>query len=465
MKNIWKSILLAFMAVTFAGCSEDLNEDPDPNSNPDPEIPQTFDPISFQMDIGPYGGDLELSDESGNTVRLTILPGALTDTVGITLTLLGQTKDLPMETRELRTFRVEPENLNLYKPGLITIAYANSKPDIEAAGVFRVHDDQQVSPCLEHVYSGSEQTVTAGFLKGGEFAEGELSVEQATDQLGLLYSSLGFALKSSVVSETGKAVYTEDCSQFKEEWDDWRGDIGAILKLLEILFDKGYYNNHPAGKTLEDDIQELCDKVVSKAASDILNMPKPADPCCRDYKITIGSLLQSMMLLGCESPMYDQVEDRFNDFLEECKTYVVINSYLNVSSGGFTVETSGVVQVTIKDTEDGNATVEGSGSLEVSGNASAGGKCSATISGTTMVQVSGSRDAANFFNLDLNTNQIATMVTKCPDFEQETPLTGGGTQNVVLSPYNGYSITIEEPVDEGTFTMEVTLMNPYTDLP
>ena len=83
MKPIWKTLLLVLLAVTFSGCPEENNEDPDPNGQ------ETFDPLSMQMDIGPYGGELELTDEYGNTVRLTILPGALTDTVGFTLTLLG----------------------------------------------------------------------------------------------------------------------------------------------------------------------------------------------------------------------------------------------------------------------------------------------------------------------------------------------------------------------------------------
>ena len=459
MKPIWKTLLLVLLAVTFSGCPEENNEDPDPNGQ------ETFDPLSMQMDIGPYGGELELTDEYGNTVRLTILPGALTDTVGFTLTLLGEIKELPIETRELRTFTVEPVDLNLYIPGQITIEYADAKQDIEEAGIFRVEDDQRVAPCLDHEYSAEDQSVRACFLKGGEFAEGEISLDQAKGQMDLFIASLGVDWKSSTAANAGETGYAEDCSQFKETWEEGEGDIGALLQLMEILFRKGYYDE-PGGRTLEDDIKDLCDKIVSSAARNILEMPKPSDPCCRDYKYTIASLLQSMMLLGCEGSTYDQVDDRFKENLQECKTYVIISSSLNVSAGGFTVETSGVVQVTIKDTEGGNASVTGSGSLEVSGKASAGGQCSSTISGTTHVQVSGTRDAAYFFNLDLVTAQIATMVTICPDnYRVETPLTGGGTRNVVLSPHNGYSITIEEPVDEGSFTMEVSLMNPYTDLP
>ena len=132
---------------------------------------------------------------------------------------------------------------------------------------------------------------------------------------------------------------------------------------------------------------------------------------------------------------------------------------MNIQGGGFVVITTCVVPITVMTSDEaGMAPVEGSGTLTVGG--STDGVCTNTVSGSTLADVTGTRDAAYIYVLTISTEQNAILTTVCPDRTLEAPLVGSGARIITLSIDNGFSVTIEEPLDEGTFTMEITLENP-----
>ena len=111
--------------------------------------------------------------------------------------------------------------------------------------------------------------------------------------------------------------------------------------------------------------------------------------------------------------------------------------------------------------------VEGSGTLVVSGDGSAGGPCSATFGGETLATVVGNRNAALSYHLNIVTQQNAMMTTVCPGIPPvQTPLVGEDIlTEVILSVANGFTENREMEVDEGTYQIEIMLHHPYTVLP
>ncbi len=306
--------------------------------------------------------------------------------------------------------------------------------------------------------------MTATTLFFGEFAEGTMTLEQVNTQFDLLISSLGISWKKSQQSMQQETPALSDCGIYKEAWDNWKESIGGFLSFFELRIMWGHYDNLPPGQnTLEEDLKLLCENVVGKGVQEVLDMGMPEDPCCRDYRHTIASMLESMMFLDCDqNPVYDLVDDRFNEVLNDCSASLTINSEMNIQGGGFVVLTTGVVPITVMTSDDaGMAPVEGSGTLSVGG--SVEGSCTNTIGGTTIATITGTRDAAHIYLLTIMTQQNAVLTSVCPDRTITTALVGSGSRTITLSEANGFSVTIDELVDEGTFTMEITLENSYTD--
>ena len=130
------------------------------------------------------------------------------------------------------------------------------------------------------------------------------------------------------------------------------------------------------------------------------------------------------------------------------------------------ISTSGDVPIILAAGSNNMAIVAGTGTLAVSGNAWPGFDCEGFISGVTLVEVFGYRDAAYTYELTLTTTQNAVLTVKCSDKPDEvTPLPGSDTKEVTLSSANGYSVKIEESDDDYEFVMNIELMNPYMSLP
>jgi hypothetical protein len=133
----------------------------------------------------------------------------------------------------------------------------------------------------------------------------------------------------------------------------------------------------------------------------------------------------------------------------------------NTESGGMVITASGTVPLTIINTGVNEATVAGTGTLQVSGTADAGGACSGEVIGETYVAVTGTRDAASTYDLTLSLNQIAVLIVICPDGSGgDSQLIGSDSKEVRLSKSNGYLVT-EQGVDNGTtWVSEVSLDQP-----
>ncbi|MFO7933343.1 MAG: hypothetical protein R6U78_04590 [Bacteroidales bacterium] len=459
MKRTPVSIFVLLIAVLICGgCSED---------KPDPEQqPVDVEDISTSAEITPYGGELQATDESGNVVTVNFPPCALMDTTTVTLIILGTHKELPIEERQVRAFEIRSADLVLYEPALISIDYQESTEGIEGAAIFRLRSDELLVPLSDHEYPSGNSTVKAATMVPGIFAEGKMTVEQINSQLDLLESSMGITLKSTGASPGNTNILSSGCEEYKAVWDDWAETAGGFLKFFEMRELTGYYDDLPPGeRTFEEDCEKVCENIIEEGVRDVLDLGEHDDPCCREYAQTIESMMGALMQCGSQTATFDRMNERYNTVHDQCHTYLDITVEVNIESQGLLIMTSGEVMITLEGTGDGEATVTGNGELTVAGTGDAGGPCTSTISGQNFVSVTGTRDAAYIYTLTLNMNQVAMMVTVCPDFVTETPLVGGSSKEVTLGPGNGFYLFETEELDEGTANTQVTLHNPYIYVP
>lgn len=421
--------------------------------------------ISTAADITSEGGVLQISDEFGNKITVTFPPGAVLDTVSATLTLRGPYKNLPVDERQLRTFEIGPRDIKLYRPAEITVEYHTSLEAIIESALFHVQTESWLIPLSDHAYAEDNMSISAKTMHFGEFAEGRMTLDQVNAQFDLLLVNLGITWNSTAKSVRAIEKVFADEDDHKKTWDGWRKMAGGFVTFFYLKEMHGWYDSGQTSR--QEDQDKLCEKVLNAAVKEVLDLPLPEDLCDRDYTFTVASMVHDMEILGCESaPEYARLNERFDQTLINCASSLVINTALNIESGGFEILTSGTVPIFTTTHISNNATVEGSGTLTVSGSANAGGACSGVISGETAVDVNGNRDAAYTYTLTLNTYQTAVLTTTCPGMAPVvTPLEGAGVQEFTLSLANNFSYTSEEPVEGGTFMMDVVLMNPYTSLP
>lgn len=424
--------------------------------------------ISATADITAYGGVLQVIDESGNLVTITFPPGAVMDTTTVSLTLLGERKDLPIGERLLRSFEIRPLDINLYEPVVITIEYNTPISEIEKSALFRLRSDEWLTPLSDHSYSDDNRSLSASTLFFGDFAEGKMNLAQLNTQIDLLVSSLdslwGNSLKAAA---TGSHISCNGLIH-RAIWYACKDMAGSFISLYNQRNQREYYDDLEEGEnTYEEDMESICTDVVNKGVDFILNLCIPEDLCDRNYGVTLGAMFQGMNLLGCDGSTLDLVTERFNQLLIDCATVLTITSQLNIESGGIEINTMGVIPITLTPSDNNTATIDSYGTLEVSGSGDAGGECVAEVVGETYVNVYGTRDAAYTYELQVLLAQTAVLITTCPDGSgAETPLLNDAeTKNVTLSSGNGYSKTIEDEGVGYSFVMDVELLNPFTSLP
>jgi len=421
--------------------------------------------ISATDTITINGGVLQVADESGNMIILTIPPGAVMDSSVVSLTLSGEQDDLPLDERQLRTFKIRPLDIYLYEPAMITIEYNSPVSEIEKSALFQVQSENWLIPLSDHTYADDHMSITASTLHFGDFTEGKMTLEQVNTQFDLLVSSLGITWTATAKSAVQENRASADGSSHKETWDGWKTMAGGFVTFFNLKYENGFYDN--GENNLQEDQEKLCEKVMDIAVKEVLDKPLPDDLCDRDYTHTLASMVHDMNLLGCEgSSEYARLKDRFDQTLINCASYLDIDLDVNVESGGYHMLTSGVVYVNTTTHMSNHATVEGTGKLSVSGNADAGGECTGLLSGETDVDVAGNRDAAYTFTLTLNTYQNAVLTTICPDGSSQTPLLGDGVLEISLGPANDFSYIKEEAIEGGgTYMIDIRLKNPYISLP
>jgi hypothetical protein len=456
MKSIPAMIVVFAAALLLGGCGEN---EPGPEQEEEDQFFKDVEDITASSEITPYGGEVEVTDPSGSVISFTFPPGAIRDTSEVTLTITGKYSALPIDERQIHTFKIEPSDLRLYRPAEVTIEYNSTVDDIELSAIFRLRSEELLVPLADHTYPSGSTTVTATTMIMGEFAEGKMSVEQINAQLDMLISLLGITWKGSAVPDMDPSVSASGCEEYKNTWDKGMETASSFFKYFDLLEMANQYNKMP-GRTYEEDVNKVCSNIIEPAMNEVLKLGEPTDPCCGDYAQTMEAMMQAAMGCGIGGTTLDQLNNQYNNMHSQCHTYLDITTEVNIESGGLLIMNTGEVMLSLAGIGDGEASVTGTGVLTVTGSGNYG-ECSATIAGQTFVSVTGIRDAAYVYTLTVQMDQYAMMTTVCPGIVQESSLTGGSAREITLGPGNSFSISEIEMIDEGTATVQASINNPY----
>jgi hypothetical protein len=449
------ALVFAFTAAMFMGGCADNEPEPEQQS----EFLKDVDDISSSSEITPYGGEIEVADGNGNHIEISFPPGAIRDTTTVTLTLLGTYRDLPIDERRVRVIEIGPSDLSLYRPASITIQYNKALEEIEQAAIFHLRSDELLVPLSDHEYPAGNTVISAETMILGEFTEGNMTLEQVSDQVDLLLASLGITWKGTGIAVRDQAGLASGCEEYKASWDSWMMCASGLLKLFEMWQLKGHYGE-PGRGSFDEDVNRVCSDIIEPAINDVLDQGEPADPCCSDYAHTIEAMMQAALACGMGGPTLDNMNAAYDKVHSECHTYLDITTEVDIESTGLLIMTTGEVMLSLAGIGDGEASVTGTGELTVAGSGHYD-QCSSTISGQTFAAVTGIRDAAYVYTLTVQLDQYAIMVTVCPQIVDERQLTGGSSREITLGPGNGFSIVENEIIDEGTATVQASINNPY----
>lgn len=429
------------------------------------DFPINKDIISATAEITIEGGALQVIDESGNIIKLNFPPGAVMDTTTVSLTLLGEHKDLPIYERKMRTFEISPADLSLNRPVEVSIEYNTEISEIEHIALFQVRSEDFLLPLGDHVYSDDNKILNASTLILGEFTEGNMSLEQINELFDLLSSLMGISWETAAKSSAEESQTFSNGGLHKEIWNEQETKAKGSLTLIDQKFVKKPGDEPPGNDpSPEEMIEKLCKTVIHDAVQEILDLGLPDNPCDRDYITTIYRMKERMMALNCTGDDLNRVNEAYEQILVNCHTHVSIYTELDIESGGLMVYSDGVVQIFNTSSAMHTAIVEGSGSLRVYGGTDIVGDCIGTVSGSTQVEVSGSRDGAFTYYLTIDTDQDALLTTVCKHGTNETALAGEGSRVVKLSKANEYTVNTTEQVGDGIFKVQVQLINPYTTI-
>jgi hypothetical protein len=166
-----------------------------------------------------------------------------------------------------------------------------------------------------------------------------------------------------------------------------------------------------------------------------------------------------------EDPVFNDLNPKFNEAHVNCSTRLTFFSEMNIGDAELTINTQGVVLLEMNTNPENTFNFSGNGLLKVTGSLASPVDCSGFVTGFTEVNVKGTGNNENIIELNVATAQHAMLVTVCPEYTVETPLEGKDDIDIELRPANDYTYAMEFELNDGSFVMDISLINPYTDLP
>ena len=175
-----------------------------------------------EKEITSDGGSISIIDEYNNTIEVTFPKDVLSKATQISLGVLSEQPDLPIETRYVSAFEIKPYNTELYGSVFVMVTYENAIQDINRTALFRNKTDSLLVPLANHEHF-CNKTVRAEAFFLGVFAEGKMSLDQINNQIDLLLASKEIDLDQKNATANTSPIdpicYTEIS---KAIWGDWK---------------------------------------------------------------------------------------------------------------------------------------------------------------------------------------------------------------------------------------------------
>lgn len=379
--------------------------------------------------IGATGGAVEATNRRGDTIRLELPAGALSNTVTIVLQPLESAPANPIATNVFPGVDIRPEGLKLLKPAALRITLAGGPVDSRSL-LFRLRGSDLVMPL-------GRQEIASNTISG---------------QLRHFSTYLGGSPSDAEAAQQSASVGGESADP-----SDWQGildNIGGMMQWGEWLQSHG----------LEGEAQQQYDQAeqaLSRATECFLDPGcriVPIDICDENYVREGLALLAQAQLLGFdeESELMQNLNAAVTHLLNECTNRFEIEyDYVqSINYGEFSedIHVTGRVPFSlpvyvVSDVEPQQATGGGTVSGAITG---AAGDCVITGSFTVDVVVEGQLEADGLgrplLNLRLHESWYVTgrQTITCEDGSSDVPLPPlESTQPVQLLMQDGY--VLEQP--------------------
>jgi hypothetical protein len=417
-----------------------------------------------EKEITSDGGSISIIDEYNNTIEVTFPKDVLSKATQISLGVLSEQPDLPIETRYVSAFEIKPYNTELYGSVFVRVNYENAVQDINRTVLFRKKTDSLLVPLANHEHFDNK-TVRAEAFFLGVFAEGKMSLDQINNQIDLLLASKEIDLDqknaTANTSPIDSICYTEIS---KAIWGDWKETAFGVLK---------YYEDAQwLGLPLDVEIWDsICTNIASAGGQMVLDRCIPEDICDHNYRYTIIDALDTIQRLACiqNNEVYTQLNNRYKDIVAQCTK----DGYLDIRLSALEVrsltigpgtpfyseivfDVNGKVPLRIEVVNiSGFADVmekrkgvfdlvNTSGFVTYYPGSSFERVCQINVSGYILVEVAGSKDSSDVYTLLVVTHHYTGQTQDCPSLPTTTcPLeyTKSRIFKVILSPENDYKDT------------------------
>jgi len=446
----------------FISCSGGSGGDEDDSDTPDEAISSYS-----EKEINSEGGSISIIDERNNIIEVTFPEDALRESTNISIGIIPEPPDFPIETRHVSAFEIKPYDTGLYKPLKIQINHGSAIQGIERTALFREKADSLLVPLANHEYwssgAGANDIIRAEAYFLGVFAEGEMSLDQINSQIDLLldFQETRWAQRVSMAVDANC-----DTEKMKETWNHWKETGDGILKYTQLKQELGFYNNNE--EAMDEDFQSACNDVAGEGGQIVLDKCTPENLCDPNYIYVISDALDTIWRLQCMvgNEVYAKLTNRFEAIATSCIEEGLLTINLSASetlssTGGPTApyqaqvstDTNGVIQLVfevtdsstgladIKDKSAGKFQAARSGSVAYFPGSPEERVCQISSDGYALVEIDGSKDSTGAYSLTIVAHVYADYNEVCsPPPNVIRPIDGIGsyTFRVVLNSGNNY---------------------------
>ncbi|MBN2232265.1 MAG: hypothetical protein JW781_05525 [Deltaproteobacteria bacterium] len=381
----------------------------------------SYDDVSFvigagvhsAMTIGAEGGVLEVANQRGDLIRLSIPSGAILNPTLVSLTALADIPLNPIATNVLPGVIVQPHGLLLHEPATFSVDLVQELDSPSTSLLLYIKDSSLVLPIGQQAVTTDRisgliyhfSTYTAGDVTGGEAAaqaEMASTLPSPADPYG---------------------------------WQDTYDVCDALLKWGEIVELAG------------GDGQKYIDKAVEAAkrdAANFLQQPVPADPC-GDYLDVLFKYADLLMRLT-SGPLVSDFQNRINDITAECSDAFRIDYSHVIQAQGISWNYAGTIKFKASSDRlpaEVRETMPGQSSLTGGGTAA---DCIVSITGSVTTtldrgQLSGVTGEIPMLNLVLVDSWSQTATVTCPEYTGSMSLPQTFIHPLTFRYEDGYTIT------------------------
>ncbi len=431
----------------------------DPNDGP-----------AISLVVGKIGGILSAQNAQGDTIELTIPPGALTEDVIITLRPLSTPVVDPVGKHVFPGVELLPAGLELLVPATLELIPAQPA-DPAAVVLYHVRSEDFIVPL--------SPLPTPELIEGEEPVEEEPPKEESERIAGCInhFSNYGggepTADEAQALADLAFAMIP-DYDPYG--YEAFRSAVSDMLALVKMMAQLG-----------ADDLYDLYNGKIEEAVlahvRDFLAEPRPEPPCDSDYLHAVIGYFEVMALIGL--PVYDDVElnrevdavrsqmqDLFTEVADRCLHQLNLHINIDIIWGeALEKNYNGTINLGWQIYGDDPTYVYGTGELPTTGGGQYG-ITTTTFDGVWYVVAEGSvNQAVNeagvvtdmVLNLTLS-GEVMEEVTSCnpmgcasatSSYHQEKPLT--------LSISNMTNTIVTMEAFEGGMAITTTTLEPVTD--